>query len=108
MIFRICFTIAIALICIKPLRAQEQERKRELPPHRAELLKRIIDVLNSTADEAKKWDDKGVAAQTQAQIADMIWDVNQENARNHLKAAWTAAARVEEPTRERSSFVNPS
>ena len=52
-------------------------------------MRRIIDVLNSTADEAKKWDDKAIAARTQAQIADLIWDANRENAINYLKAAWT-------------------
>lgn len=102
------FTVVIALVCINPLQAQVQDAKREVSSSQLELLKKIIDVLNSTADEAKKWDDKGVAARTQAQIADLIWDVNQENAKNHLKAAWTAAAKVEEPKRDRSSVVNPS
>lgn len=106
--FFYCFTIVIALVCINPLHAQVQDAKREVSPAQLELLKKIIDVLNSTADEAKKWDDKGVAARTQAQIADLIWDVNQENAKNYLKAAWIAAAKVEEPKRDRSSVVNPS
>lgn len=73
-----------------------------------QLLRRIIDVLNSTADEAKKWDDKVAAARTQARIADLIWDANSENAINYLKAAWIATAKVEEPKRELSTFVNPS
>ena len=102
------FTVVIALVCISPLRAQVQDVKTEVSPGQLELLKRIIDVLNSTADEAKKWDDKGVAARTQAQIADLVWDVNQENAKNHLKAAWTAAAKVDEPKRDRSPVVNAS
>ncbi len=107
-ILRICFTIVIALVCVNTLHAQVQDIKSEVPPAQLELTKRIIDVLNSTADEAKKWDDKGVAARTQAQIADVVWDLNEENAKNYLKAAWTAAAKVEEPKSDRSFFVNPS
>ena len=70
--------------------------------------KRVYEVLNSTADEAKKWDDKAIAARTQAQIADLIWDNDPENATTYLKAAWAATSIVEEPKRERSAFVNPS
>ncbi|HEX5885468.1 MAG TPA: hypothetical protein VFY67_13085, partial [Pyrinomonadaceae bacterium] len=103
-----CLIVVIALACINPLHAQVQDAKREVSSSQVELLKRIFDVLNSTADEAKKWDDKGVAARTQAQIADLVWDVNQEDAKNHLKAAWTATAKVEEPKRDRSSVVNRS
>jgi hypothetical protein len=69
---------------------------------------RIIDLLDTTADEASHWDDKAVAARTQAQIADLLWDSNPDNAVAYLKDAWAAAARVEEPKRDRSAFVNPS
>jgi hypothetical protein len=121
-----CFKIAIVLVCINPgadrflLRAQAPDipnsqrslkpgvRSTEIPPSQLQLLSRIIDVLNSTADEAKRWGDKGIAARTQAQIADLIWDVNPGNGNNYLKAAWSASARVEEPKRDRSSVVNPS
>jgi hypothetical protein len=78
------------------------------PDQRQQLLKRIIELLDSTAHDARKWDDKTVAARTQAQIADLIWDKNRENAREYLKAVWSAAAKVEEPKRDRSSVVNPS
>lgn len=74
-------------------------------PH---LLTRIVDVLCSIADDARKWDDKRLAARTQAQIADLIWDENQETAADYLKSAWTIAASVEEPKRDRSTVVNPS
>ncbi len=73
-----------------------------------DLSKRVFEVLNATADEARKWDDKATAARTQAQIADLIWDNNRDNAITYLKAAWDAAAKVEEPKRERSAFANPS
>ena len=73
-----------------------------------QLQKRIIEVLSSTALEAKKWDDKAVAARTQAQIADLVWDANRENAIDYLKAAWDAATNVEEPKQERSPIANRS
>src|SRR5688572_13739740 len=108
------FTIAVALVCISPgagrflVHAQAPEKSTEISPSQLQLLKRIIDVLNSTATEAAKWDDKQVAARTQAQIADLIWDANPDTAKNYLKAAWTAAAKVEEQNRDRSPVVNPS
>ena len=90
----------IALVCF-----QQQDTPK---PQEVQLLRRIVDVLDATADEAKTWDDKTVAARTQAKIADLIWDANPENARDYLKAAWTTAARIEEPKQDRSTFVNPS
>jgi len=78
------------------------------PDQRQQLVKRITELLDSTANDAKKWDDKAVAARTQAQIADLLWDRNRDNAKEYLKAAWSAAAKVEEPQRERSSVVNRS
>ncbi|HEY0722836.1 MAG TPA: hypothetical protein VGD41_02345, partial [Pyrinomonadaceae bacterium] len=92
--------LVIALVCF-----QQPDTPK---PQEVQLLKRIVDVLDSTADEAKKWDDKAVAARTQAQIADLIWDANPENAREYLKAAWATAAKIEEPKQVRSTFVNPS
>ena len=92
--------LMIALVCF-----QQPDTPK---PQEVQLLKRIVDVLDSTADEAKKWDDKAVAARTQAQIADLIWDANPENALEYLKAAWATASRVEEPKQDRSTFVNPS
>src|SRR5678816_2197639 len=73
-----------------------------------QLVKRIFDVLNSTALEAKKWDDKAIAARTQARIADLLWDAYTDNAIDHLKTSWSTAAQVDEPNRERSTVVNPS
>lgn len=92
-----CLAVTIAIFFINP---QQQPSP--------DLSTRVIEVLSSTADEAKKWDDKVIAARTQAQIADLIWDTNADNATAYLKAAWIAAAGVEEPARERSTFVNPS
>jgi hypothetical protein len=72
------------------------------------LIARINDLLNTTAEDAKKWDDKAIAARVQAQIADLLWEANPDNATNHLRAAWNSAARIEEPKRERSTVVNSS
>jgi hypothetical protein len=115
LIFRCCI-FAIVVACLNPsvvqfANGQEVKpavRSSELTPNQLRLLTRIIDVLCSTADDAKNWDDKRVAARTQAQIADLVWDANPDTATNYLKAAWTTAASVEEPKRERSTFVNPS
>lgn len=104
-----CFVLAIAFVCLSPgagllcVRAQRAD-----PAAQDQLLRRITDLLNSTADDAKKWDDKAIAARTQAQIADLLWDFDRENASNHLRDAWTASAKVEEPKHERSTVVNPS
>jgi hypothetical protein len=92
-----CFVVAVAIVSLN-LQAQPAP----------DLSKRVFEVLNSTADEARKWDDKATAARTQAQIADLIWDTDRENATTYLKAAWDAAAKVEEPKRERSTFRNSS
>ena len=104
-----CFVIAIAFLCLFPeadllcVRAQRAD-----PAAQDQLLRRIIDLLNSTSDDAKKWDDKAISARTQAQIADLLWEIDRDNATNHLRDAWAAAAKVEEPKRERSTVVNPS
>ncbi|HEX6045508.1 MAG TPA: hypothetical protein VFZ22_13540 [Pyrinomonadaceae bacterium] len=92
-----CLALAVAVFS---LQAQQ--------PASPDPSKRVYEVLNSTADEAKKWDDKAIAARTQAQIADLIWDNDPENATTYLKAAWAATSIVDEPKRERSAFVNPS
>jgi hypothetical protein len=50
--------------------SKQEDRSTAVQPDQLRLKKRIIDELNPTAVEAKKWNDKGVAARTQAQIAD--------------------------------------
>src|SRR5690242_8246750 len=99
------FVIVVALACFNlsaSFSAHAQIQTQDT------LLKRVFETLESTADEAKKWDDKAVAARTQARIADLIWEVNPDQAATYLKAAWATAAKVDEPKRDRSTFVNPS
>jgi hypothetical protein len=79
-----------------------------IPTDRRQLVTRINYLLNSTAVDANKWDDKAIAARTQAQIADLLWDANRDIAANHLKAAWNSAVKIEESNRDRSSVVNYS
>lgn len=73
-----------------------------------DLTKRVLEVLSSTAEESRKWDDKAIAARTQARIADLLWAADQENATDYLKTAWATAAKVEAPKRERSTSRNAS
>jgi hypothetical protein len=68
----------------------------------------VVEVLYSTAEEARKWDKAEIAARTQVQIADLLWDTNNEMASGYLKDAWATTARVEEPKRVRSNFMNSS
>jgi hypothetical protein len=96
-----CLILALVLLCPSAhssVSAQNEDK----------LLARVFEVLDSTANEAKQWDDKALAARTQAQIADLLWNVNPDNANTYLKAAWSTTAKVEEPERDRSAFVNPS
>ena len=83
-------------------------QQQDVSPNQQRLITRITELLNTTAGDAKKWDDKAVAARTQAQIADLVWETIPDNAADHLKAAWTSASNVEEPQRERSPVVNAS
>jgi hypothetical protein len=102
-----CLAVVVALACANPgppLRAQSQDALS----NQRQLITRINDLLNSTGTEANKWDDKAIAARAQAQVADLLWNANRDNATNHLKAAWISASKVEEPTRGRSTVVNTS
>lgn len=87
---------------------QQSERvsQNEIEPER--LTARVIDVMRSTADDAARWDDKTAAASVQAQVADLMWQVDAEIARQYLVRAWEAASRVEETSGERSRFRNAS
>jgi hypothetical protein len=101
-------TLRLTLVLLALAFAITSARAQNAGAGEPQLVKRIFDVLNSTALEAKKWDDKAIAARTQARIADLLWDAYTDNAIDHLKTSWSTAAQVDEPNRERSTVVNPS
>lgn len=67
---------------------------------------RALDLLRQTADETKKWTDLTIAAKTEAQIADLLWDADPIAARAYLTEAWSTTERIEEPSQARSRFRN--
>ncbi|HYO90599.1 MAG TPA: hypothetical protein VEQ40_03155, partial [Pyrinomonadaceae bacterium] len=73
------------------------------------LTSRIADVLRSTAEGAKKWNDERAAARVQAEAADLIWEMEPAAARTLLITAWDKAASAREEKRgERSAYRNES
>jgi hypothetical protein len=72
------------------------------------LTTRIADVLRSTAEGAKKWKDERAAAHVQAEVADLIWELDAASARTLLISAWDKAASASEEKRERSAYRNES
>ena len=93
-------------------------QQNNLPPKNEQIKKdttvedafnlRIIQVLEQTADEAKGWDDIKVSSQTQAQIADLIWDFDPISAENYLIRAWEKAKQAKESDNKPSKFRNYS
>lgn len=71
------------------------------------LAERVAVVLRSTAEEAKAWRDRRAAAEVQAQVADLIWDVD-ASAPLYLTRAWESAGEVKEEGRERTAYRNES
>lgn len=71
---------------------------------------RIANVLQATADGAKKWKDERAAARVQSEVADLIWELDPATARAFLLTAWdkASAAREEKRAAERSAYRNES
>ena len=69
---------------------------------------RVLDVLRETADDAKSWDDAKTAAEVQARISEMIWEIDPLSAEFYLKAAWEKAKQVEEKGGNDKRFINQS
>lgn len=67
---------------------------------------RLVEVMCSVADEATKWGDSAAAASVQAQVADIIWEIDPGAAEAILTRAWEATGRVSDAQAERSSFRN--
>lgn len=77
-------------------------------PSPEQLFARVVEVLRATADDAKRWDDARASAEVQSQIADLVWDIDPQEAQAYLVRAWETASRVKDEKRERSRFRNES
>lgn len=81
---------------------QRDDRRTDLS------VNRILEVLIGTAEDSKKWDDSTVAAKTQSQIADLLWEADNDKGRAFLHDAWRTTSKIEESKQPRSSFMNSS
>ena len=95
-----------------PKKISEKETAKSaknLPETTPNLLNsRVLEVLRETADDAKSWDDAKTAAEVQARIAEMIWEIDPLSAEFYLKAAWEKAKQVEEKGGNDKRFINQS
>lgn len=78
------------------------------PEESSRMTSRIADVLRSTGEGAKKWKDERAAARVQAEVADLIWELDASSARALLLSAWDRAASASEEKMERSAYRNQS
>jgi hypothetical protein len=94
-----------------PTRKQKEENSK--PSSAAskvespDLLARLVGLLYSTAQDAKKWDDSASAARVQGQVADLTWDVDNYVARDFLLRAWTSARSIKDD-QDNSPYFNHS
>lgn len=93
---------------IKPATPKSNQRTQESIAEQNALNLRIINILYQTADEAKGWDDVKVSSQTQAQIADLLWDFDAISAESYLIRAWDKAKQAKESEEKSSRFRNYS
>lgn len=66
-----------------------------LDVERTERQTQVISLLNSLAIEARSYRDEALRARVQAKVADVLWDVEPENARNLFHRAWEIAETIE-------------
>lgn len=76
-------------------------------PGAAPVAERVAVVLRSTAEEARSWRDRRAAAEVQAQVADLVWELD-ASAPVYLTRAWESAGEVKEEGRQRSAYRNES
>lgn len=69
---------------------------------------RVYDVLRAVARESKHWKSASASASMQAQIADLLWDVEPDSSRVYLVQAWEMTTRIEEPRTQVSVYRNIS
>lgn len=55
-----------------------------------------LSLINSLADDAKKYDDRVAGVRVQAKAADLLWETDTERARTIFRRAWLLAEEVEE------------
>ncbi len=90
----------------KPVAQQSRSDVVKQAQTKERLSARVIDILRSTAEEARGWNDAAAAANVQAQVAELTWEVDADAARGILVRAWETTSRVEEAKKERSRFRN--
>ncbi len=80
---------------------QTSVQKESKPASQAELEQEAktnfaVSLIDSLADEAKKYDDRVASVRVQAKVADLLWESDVERARTIFLRAWTLAEAVEE------------
>ncbi|HYJ89143.1 MAG TPA: hypothetical protein VEW46_23955 [Pyrinomonadaceae bacterium] len=79
----------------KPNPAAAKTAKKELDPEVAQRRSIALGSLTTLAIEARSYQDEALRARVQARIADALWEVEPENARNLFRRAWEAAEAFE-------------
>jgi hypothetical protein len=77
--------------------AKDPEAERILKERRANAQSLLINL----AADARNFSDQTLRARTQARIADILWEADQERARTMFRAAWDAAEIADKEGRER-------
>ena len=78
--------------------SSEKEPKKPLSQEELDIKAKTdfaLSLINSLADEAKKYDDRVVSVRVQARAADLLWKVDAERARDIFFRAWLLAETVE-------------
>src|SRR5262245_15733725 len=65
-------------------------------------------ILCLLSQESRQWEKKDIAAELQAQIADLLWESDAAPARDILVYAWETAKSVKDKKQERSAYRNQS
>lgn len=93
----------------KPKSSAKKPEAEASPEEASRLTIRIANVLQATAEGARKWKDERAAARVQAEVADLIWEIDPATARTLLLTAWDKASSAREEKRaERSAYRNQS
>lgn len=91
----------------RPAAKDAPARKTPQTPERVSA-ERILHVLRTVTADSKDWKNAAAAAGVQAQVADLVWELDPISARAFLTQAWETAARVNKQQKEASRFRNNS